>query len=101
MLAAFIRYVNLGRHPIMIVFIENGIINWKQCSTDFPFQYLPYNSKVPACTVAGDYFNNGRLETRPEKVDAIEWFSEDFNIKKKGDWKLWEQCYQISETGLI
>ena len=101
LLAAFLRYVNLGWYPVMIVFIEDGIVKWKQCSTDFPFQFLPYNSKVPAWTVAGDYFNNGRLESHPEKVDAIEWFPEDFNIKNKHGWKLWEQCYKISETGLI
>ena len=101
LLATFIRYMNLGRYPIMIVFIENGIIKWKQCSSDFPFQFLPYNIKVPAWTVAGDYFNKGILESYPEKVDAIEWFPEDFKIKNGEDWKLWEQCYQVSETGIV
>ena len=99
--ATFLKYRNVGTYPVMIIFIDNGIINWKQCSNDFPFQYLPINSKVPAWTVAGDYFNGKGLEDKPVKVDAIEWFPEDFQIKYKKDWKIWEQCFQVSEKGLI
>jgi hypothetical protein len=38
---------------------------------------------VPALTVAGDYTTRKRLETKPEKVDAFEWFPEDFQIRYK------------------
>ncbi|MGF1587178.1 MAG: ImmA/IrrE family metallo-endopeptidase [Bacteroidales bacterium] len=100
-LAAFIKYVTHGSYPVMIVFMENGIIKWKKCSDDFPFQYLPYSTKVPAYTVAGDYFYHNNLEPDPEIVDAIEWFPEDFQIKHKKDWKLWEQSYTVSEQGLV
>lgn len=99
--ATFLKYVALGCYPTTIVFIEDGIIKWKQCSIDFPFKYLPINSTVPAWTVAGDYFNRNILEAKPVKVNAIEWFPEDFQIKYKQDWKLWEQCYQVSDRGLI
>jgi hypothetical protein len=64
-------------------------------------EFIPYNSSVPAWTVAGDYFNRNVLEAKPVKVNAIEWFPEDFQIKYKQDWKLWEQCYQVSNRGLI
>ena len=83
--AAFLRYVTLGSYPIMVVFIEDGKVKWKQNSDDFPFTFLPINSAVPAWTVAGDYFNNNNLETQPEKVNAIDWFPEDFQIKYKKD----------------
>ena len=101
LLAAFLRYMRLGSYPLMIIYMESGIVKWKQCSNDFLFKYLPINSPVPAWTVAGDYFNRNIVEKKPEKVDAIEWFPEDFQIKYKKDWKLWEQCYRISETDLI
>ncbi len=101
LLATFLRYVNLGSYPVMIIFMKNGIVKWKQCSEDFPFKFLPYNSKVPAWTVAGDFFNKGKVESQPEKVDAIEWFPEDSQIKYKKDWKLWEQSYQIAENELV
>jgi Zn-dependent peptidase ImmA (M78 family) len=100
-LAAFLKYTSLGSYPVMIIFMENGIVKWKKCSGDFPFQFLPLNSAVPAYTVAGDYFYHGNLESDPEKVDAIEWFPEDYQIKYKKDWKLWEQCYRVSEQGLV
>lgn len=99
--AAFIRYLRLGDYPLMIVYIEGGIVKWKMATKDFPFQYIPYESKVPAWTVAGDFFNGKGIEDKPVKVDAIEWFPEDFNIKYKSDWKLWEQCFRVGPNGLV
>lgn len=101
LLATFLRYVTIGEYPVMIVFMKDGIVKWKQHSQDFPFQYLPLNSRVPAWTVAGDYFNKGLIEDDPEKVDAIEWFPEDFQIKYKSDWKLWEQCYRVGDNCIV
>lgn len=101
MTAAFLKYRHLGSFPVMIIFIEGSFIKWKQSSNDFPFSFLPIDSKVPAWTVAGDFFNGNGLEENPVKVDAIEWFAEDFQIKYKQNWKLWEQCFQVSENGLI
>ncbi|MCX2586469.1 ImmA/IrrE family metallo-endopeptidase [Pedobacter sp. MR22-3] len=101
LLATFLRYISLGSFPVMVIYMEKGVVKWKFHSNDFPFTYLPINSNVPAWTVAGDYFTKGQLEPNPEKVDAIEWFAEDFEIKKKKDWKLWEQCYQVGESGLV
>jgi len=99
--ATFLRYIKLGCFPLMVVFMEDRKVKWKQCSDDFPFTFLPYESAVPANTVAGDYFYHNGLETKPEKVNAIDWFPEDFQIKYKIDWKLWEQCYRVSDKGLI
>lgn len=100
-LSAFIKYVSHGDYPAMVIFMENGLVKWKKCSSDFPFKYLPYESAIPPYTVAGDSFYHNSFEEAPEKVDAIEWFPEDFQIKFKKDMKLWEQCYRVSENGLI
>lgn len=100
-LAAFLRYVSLGSYPIMIIFMEDGVIKWKMNSSDFPFTYLQIGSKVPAWTVAGDYFNKGTQEASPEKVDAIEWFPEDYRIKHDAERKLWEQCYPVGVNSLV
>jgi len=101
LLATFLRYTSYGSYPAMVIFMENGIVRWKQASTDFPFQWLPIGSNVPAWTVAGDHFFNNTHEDKPVKVNAIEWFPDDKQIKYKTDWKLWEQCYPISQTGLV
>ncbi|MFC1223409.1 ImmA/IrrE family metallo-endopeptidase [Pedobacter sp. BG31] len=97
----FLRYRLLGDFPVMIVFIEDGLVKWKQHTPGFPFEYLPYGSKVPVYSVAGDLFYHGTSADTPEKVDAIEWFPEDFQIKFKSQWKLWEQCYRVSENGIL
>lgn len=99
--ATFLRYIKHGCFPLMVVFMEDRIVKWKKNSDDFPFTFLPYDSAVPENTVAGDYFYHNCLETKPEKVNAIDWFPEDFQIKYKKDWKLWEQCYQVSDQGLL
>lgn len=99
--AALIRYSKLGEYPTMVIYIEGGIIKWKMASTDFPFPYLPYGSQVPAWTVAGDYFNGRNLEPKPAQVDAIEWFPEDYKLQNNEKWKLWEQCFPVSQYGLI
>jgi len=72
----------------MVIFIEDGIVKWKQASHDFPFQYLVINSKVPVYSIAGDYFNNQTIETKPEKVNAIEWFPEipKLNLNRNGSY---------------
>ncbi len=101
MMAAFLRYIQLGIYPAMLIYMEKGIVKWKQYSNDFPFKYLQVNTKVPAYTVAGDYFYHGRIETQPEKIEAIEWFPEDRQLKHQRDTNLWEQCYQISTNGLV
>lgn len=99
--ATFLRYSSLGDFPVMVIFIEDGLIKWKQSSKDFPFEYIPIDSKVPVYSVAGDFFHNGNIEQKPEKVDAIEWFPEDFAIKSKAKWQLWEQCYKVSNNGIL
>jgi len=100
--ASFLRYVHLGDFPLMVVFIDKGIIEWKQSSADFPFPYLPLKNKVPAYSVAGDFvYNNVPLGDRPEKVDVIEWFPEDHQALKLSNWQIYEQCFHVSKTGLI
>lgn len=99
--ASFLKYRTLGDFPVMIIFIEDSIVKWKQASHDFPFQYLVINSKVPVYSIAGDYFNNQTMEAKPEKVDAIEWFPEDSQIKYRPKWQLWEQCFKVSDKGII
>ncbi len=101
LLATFLRYIACGKFPVMVIYMENKAVKWKQASTDFPFQWLPIGSKVPVYTVAGDHFYNNSHEDKPVKVDAIEWFPEDTQIRYKRDWKLWEQCYPVSQSGLV
>lgn len=101
MTAAFLRFCSLNIYPLMIIFIDDGIIKWKKYSESFPFQFLKIENTVPAYTVAGDFFNRSFLEDKPVKVDAIEWFPEDFNCQKEPNSKIWEQCFRVSDKGLV
>jgi Zn-dependent peptidase ImmA (M78 family) len=100
-LACFIRFVNHGNYPVMIIFMENGIVKWKHHSDDFPYKFLAYNSPVPVYTVAGDYFQYGRIEQSPEKVKAIDWFPDSTKLRYEPNAELYEQCYKVSGNGLV
>jgi len=41
------------------------------------------------------------LESEPEEIEAIEWFPDDYQLKYNKDWTLWEQCYRVSNDGLV
>jgi Zn-dependent peptidase ImmA (M78 family) len=99
--AAFLRYRDLGEYPVMIIFIEDGVIKWKSFSDDFPYKWLEYGSKVPAFTVAGDFLYRQVEEKRPVKVDAMEWFPDDYVCQKAEKPKLWEQCFPASSNSIL
>lgn len=101
LLATFLRYVDIGEFPAMIVYMENNKIIWKKHSYDFPLTFLTIGSEVPEYTVAGDFFTLGNREEKPEKIEAIEWFPNDYKIKYYKNLILWEQCYRVSQKGLI
>jgi Zn-dependent peptidase ImmA (M78 family) len=99
--ATFLKYKDFGSFPVMVVFVEDGIIKWKSCSADFPYKWLTLGSRLPAYTVAGDYYYNQIEESKPTKVDAIEWFPEDFACQRDGNTKVWEQCFPTTSRSLF
>lgn len=100
-LATFLRYIEYGNYPTMLIYIEKGIVKWYKNSSDFPFKWIPKDFKLPVYTVAGDLYYNNVSDEISQKVDAVEWFSEDFEIHNKKKWKLWEQCYRVSDNGIV
>ena len=99
--ATFLRYKDLGPYPVMIIFIEEGLIKWKSCSEDFPYQWLTLGNKLPVYTVAGDYYYRQVEERKPAKVDAIEWFPEDNACQRAENPKLWEQCFPSTPSSIL
>ncbi len=82
--AAAIRFSQLGNHPIMIVYAENGLIKWKITSDDFPYKWILLDdNRIPSDTVLGEYFelNNTDDIKKEEEVYAVDWF----NYVKKYD----------------
>lgn len=99
--ATFLRYRDLGDFPLMVVFIEKGLIKWKTCSKDFPFQWLLLKSKLPEWSVAGDYYYKSIEGNAPEKINAIDWFPEDYRAQKDESQQLWEQCFPASKDSIV
>jgi len=100
--ATLLRYRELGDYPMALILVKNGFVEWSQFTTDFPLTFIPKGSKVSPWTVAGDFFHNGNeLEENPEKVAAIEWFPEDFNLNKFKNWEFYEQCFRASKESVL
>lgn len=75
--ACAFRFAQIGNHPIMIVYSENGEIKWKLESDDFPYKSLLNGKIVPKSTVMGEYFNKSNTQDlyKTEKVWADDWFN--------------------------
>lgn len=100
--ATLLRYRDLGDYPMALILIKNGIVEWSQFTTDFPLTFIPKGSKVSPLTVVGDYFYKGNeLEENPEKIPVVEWFPEDFNLKKYQNWEFYEQCFHASKDAVL
>lgn len=75
--ACAFRFAQIGNHPIMIVYAEDGIAKWKLESDDFPFKWLLNYRKIPTNTVMGEYFAKINIKDvyKTEQVWAIDWFN--------------------------
>jgi len=73
--ACAIRFSEIGNHPIMIVYCEDGKIVWKWCSNDFPHKYLDSeNGIIPEHSKAGEYFTKNLSINGTEQLWAADWF---------------------------
>jgi Zn-dependent peptidase ImmA (M78 family) len=90
--ACAIRFAQIGNHPILIIYAEDGIIKWKIESDDFPFKWLLNDRKVPENTVMGEYFSKSNISDiyKKEKVWAMDWFNyvKDYDISRS----FYEHC---------
>lgn len=99
--ATLMKYKDLGDFSISIIYIKDGIIQWKTESKDFPLKFLSKGSNVPDGSAAGDFFKGNELENDPVLVEALEWFPEDFNIENHLETKLYEHNFRIGKNGLL
>lgn len=100
--ASLMRYRILGEYPMALILVNNGYVEWKYFSDDFPIQYLESGTKVSPNTVVGDhFFNKNDLEESPEIVEAIEWFYNDYNIEQYKNWKFYEQGTYVAKNKVL
>ncbi len=98
--ACAFRFAEIGNHPIMIVYAENGTIKWKMESDDFPYKYLLNGKVVPANTVMGEYFQKKNMQDtyQTEQVWAMDWFNyvHDRDVQRK----FFEHCIPYHDKAL-
>lgn len=95
--ATLLRFVEIGNHPIMVVYAKNNIIQYHWASVDFPYKFLNTDSgkRLPPYTVAGDFFNANEMSNDVEIIDANEWFRSYQDIRSV---KLFEKCIYMSKS---
>jgi len=97
--ACAFRFAQIGSHPILIIYAENGNIKWTFSSEDFPFKYLLSTSKISDSFVMGEYFNNSSTEiSKTQKI----WAMDCFNYVKSEDSnrKFYEHCITHKSSAL-
>jgi len=73
--AAALRFVEIGNHPICVIFSQNNKPLWYRFSNDFHYKRLLHDkTKIPINTLAGDYFNKGIKTVEETIIDAGDWF---------------------------
>jgi Zn-dependent peptidase ImmA (M78 family) len=74
--ACALRFLEIDKYPIMLVYAENNQVKWKFCSKDFRYKWLQNGKLVPRDTVMGEYFNLNNTENikKTETVWANDWF---------------------------
>lgn len=98
--ACAFRFAQIGNHPIMIIYAENGIVKWKLESDDFPYKWLLNDKIIPENTVMGEYFDKSNKQDiqKTEHVWAIDWFKyvRDSDLNRA----FYEYCIPYKERAL-
>lgn len=90
-----IRYAEFGFKEIAVVFSQVGQIKWVRINQRFPLQFIRVDQPVPLKSVVADYYQGKVVPNKPTKVDAFNWFFEDFNIQKFDKAKVFEKVFVI------
>jgi Zn-dependent peptidase ImmA (M78 family) len=99
--STLIKFVDSGTHPTCLVFIKNGIIKWSRFSSDFPLNFINSNVRPLVGTVAREIIDGDDIPLHPEKVNALDWFGDDYNIEKYQNWRFNEECFCIPQYNTI
>jgi Zn-dependent peptidase ImmA (M78 family) len=91
-IACAFRFAQIGSHPIMIIYGENGLIKWNYASDDFPYKYVLNNPKIPCSFVMGEYFSNINLSeiSKTSQIWAVDCF--DYVKNEDSNKKFYEHC---------
>lgn len=93
--AVVLRFIEIGNHPIMVLYGVDKKIRWVRRSQDFPFWRLRYGNnkdgKIPENTVIGDYFyrNDASCCNNEEVVyakDCFDTFRDGDNLREFKEW---------------
>jgi hypothetical protein len=93
--AAALRFVEIGNHPIVVVYGVDKKIRWVRRSEDFSFWRLRYGNekdcRIPDNTVIGEYFykNDDSCCKSQEMVyakDCFDTYREEDNMREFFEW---------------
>lgn len=96
------RYKEIGRIPITIIFSSKGIVKWVSASPNCTLTFVPIGSTVPKNSLAGAINDGMRFKKkRAEGINPMVWFSNDYNIGNCTQYNFFEQCYRISSSDVL
>ncbi len=93
-----IRYSELGKFPIAIIYSQNGTIGWYSRSNNFTCKFLRVKECVPEHSIAWQFFRKGATPKDPTLILPNVWFK-DFYLRP--DQYFYEQCVRIARLNAV
>ena len=97
-LAALIRFVDTGSHPIFVVYCKENKVIWYSKSDDFPSWAFKFKvgGSPPVETVLGDFISNKKQKyDEPIPHDPESWFYVKWDLNLE----FYEQCIYSEDYG--
>ncbi len=102
--SAIFRYMELGSHPICVFYsFNNKLKYWKKSEEFKHFIVDRINLAPPDDSVAGEYFNEGKIYPKNESKQQI-WKSTWFDLKNwenDTDYKFYEYCIVTPSYNIV
>lgn len=80
--SAAIRYANIGKYPVAVVYSKNGKVAWSTFNNYFPFRFIIQGYPVHRDSAAYDFFAGKTMQTCSDLVPAKIWFPDNFKAKE-------------------
>lgn len=92
-ISAAFRFAELGNHPILIAYSENGVLKYYKKSDDFEFRLqITQGNSIPKKSVAFEFFVNKisyALKSGRQEIYKSSWF---FLERDERDFIIYEYC---------
>ena len=100
--AAIIRYINIGKNPVGVIYSSGNEIQWSSFSNNFKPNFIERGSNLPPETMAGNFvYHKKRLPGRPQTTKLENWFLDRNMTELNNQENCYEQCLNMGGDSVL